>query len=233
MPKVICPFCKKEYTSQEKYNTHQLVCDIVHNKKEEIQYSSKEITKMIISLCIKVDKLEKENKEIKNILNTIKVKKVNTLEKLNQTYKLEENIFDLLKLCIQNINIEFISKIADTSLVLLIIQLIVTQIKSKSNFPPFYYCRERQELYIYSTEWKAITTEIIKTMIKQIQNKLIHVYFEWKKEKESENKTNNLEELSTNILIKISLIHDEKYKIKKKLTTYIKEICNDYYDVTP
>ena len=223
MPKIICPFCKKEYTSQEKYTEHQLICDIIYDKKEDLQYSSKDITKMIISLCKKVDKLEKENKEIKNMLNSIKKKKKNTIEFLNQTNKLEKNIFDLLDLCIVNINIKFIDKIVDNSLVLLLVHLIIEQIK-KNKLNPFYYCKERQEMYVYSTEWKVLTIEVIKIMIKQIQNKLINVYFEWKKEKELENKLNNLDEISTCILEKIALIHEEKYKIKKRLNNYIQEI---------
>ena len=222
MPKISCPFCKKEYTSQEKYSDHQLICNIIYEKKEDLQYSSKDITKMIISLCKKVDKLEKENKEIKNMLNTIKKKKKNTLDLLNQTHKLEKNIFDLLNLCIANINIKFIDRIIDNSLVLLIVHLMVDQIK-KNKLNPFYYCKERQEMYVYSTEWKVLTIELIKVAIKQIQNKLINVYFEWKKEKELENKMNNLDEVSTSILEKIALIHEEKYKIKKRLNNFIQE----------
>ena len=144
------------------------------------------------------------------------------MDLLNQTHKLEKNIFDLLNLCIANINIKFIDRIIDNSLVLLIVHLMVDQIK-KNKLNPFYYCKERQEMYVYSTEWKVLTIELIKVTIKQIQNKLIHVYFEWKKEKELENKMNNLDEVSTSILEKIALIHEEKYKIKKRLHNYIQE----------
>jgi nitrogenase subunit NifH len=179
---------------------------------------------MLILLCKKVDKLEQENKEIKKILHQYDKKKQNILELLNNTYSLEKNIDDFLEEYLKEINTQMIEKIATNPLVLLVVNLLIQQIKKSKNQSPFYYCKEKQEIYVYTKEWVSFQTTLLKDFVKKIQNKLIHIYFEWKKQKEEENKTKNLDEISTQIIMKISLFHEERIKLKKKFIHYLQEI---------
>ena len=224
MPKIICPFCKKEYTRQSIYEDHKLICNVIHDKSEEFIYSAKDMSKMLILLCKKVDKLEKENKEIKKILHNYDKKKQNILELLNTTYLLEKNLYDFLEEYLKEINIQFIEKIINNSIVLLMIHLIVQQIKKNQKESPFYYCKEKQEIYVYTKEWVIFQTTLLKEFVKKIQNKLIHIYFEWKKQKEEENNIKNLDEISTKIIMKITSFPDDKIKFKKKLIHYLQEL---------
>jgi hypothetical protein len=182
------------------------------------------MSKMLILLCKKVDKLEKENKEIKKILHNYDKKKQNILELLNTTYLLEKNLYDFLEEYLKEINIQFIEKIINNSIVLLMIHLIVQQIKKNQKESPFYYCKEKQEIYVYTKEWVIFQTTLLKEFVKKIQNKLIHIYFEWKKQKEEENNIKNLDEISTKIIMKITSFPDDKIKFKKKLIHYLQEL---------
>ena len=175
-------------------------------------------------LCIKMDKLEKENKEIKKMLNSFEKKKQNVLDLLNSTYKLEKNIDDFMIEYLKEINVNLIEKISTTSLILLIANLFIKIINKNKKESPFYYCKEKQEIYIYTSEWVVLQTTILKDVIKKIQNKLINIYFEWKKQKEEENKIKNLDEISTQIIMKISLFHEHKVTLKKKLIHYFQEM---------
>jgi len=224
MPKITCPFCKKEYTRQSTYDDHQLICNVIYDKSEELIYSSKDMSKMLILLCKKVDKLEKENKEIKKILYSFEKKKQNVLELLNNTYQMEKNIDDFMDEYLKEINICLIEKITTTSLILLIVNLLIQKINKNRKESPFYYCKEKQEIYVYTKEWVNLQPTLLKEIMKKIQNKLIHIYFEWKKQKEEENKTKNLDEISTQIIMKISLFHEERIKLKKKFIHYLQEI---------
>jgi len=224
MPKFTCPFCKKEYTTQSKYDNHQLICNTVHDKSEEFIYSAKDMSKMLALLCKKVDKLEKENKEMKTILYSLKKKKENILELLNNTYKLEKNLDDFIDDYLKEINICLIEKITTTSLVLLIVNSLIKKINKNKKESPFYYCKEKQEIYVYMKEWVNLQPSLLKEIIKKIQNKLIHTYFEWKKQKEEENNTKNLDEISTQVIMKISLFHEDRIKLKKKFIHYLQEM---------
>jgi hypothetical protein len=225
MPKIICPFCKKEYTRQSIYEDHKLICNVIHDKSEEFIYSAKDMSKMLILLCKKVDKLEKENKEIKKILYSLDKKKQNVLELLNNTYQLEKNLDNFIDEYLKEIDIYLIEKISTTSLVLLIISLLIQKINKNKKESPFYYCKEKQEIYVYTKEWVNLQTILLKEIMKKIQNKLIFIYFEWKKQKEEEtNKIKNLDEISTKIIMKISLFHEDRMNFKKKLLCYLQEI---------
>lgn len=224
MPKVVCPFCKKEYTTQCKYDDHRLICDVINDKSEEFIYSAKDMSKMLILLCKKVDKLEKENKEMKKILCTLDKKRQNVLELLNNTYKLEKNLDDFMDEYLKEIDINFIEKISSTTIILLIVNLLIQKINKNKKESPFYYCKEKHEIYVYTKEWVILQTTLLKEVIKKIQNKLINIYFEWKKQKEEENKIKNLDEISTQIIMKISLFHENRIKLKKKLIHYFQEL---------
>jgi hypothetical protein len=90
---------------------------------------------------------------------------------------------------LKEINICLIEKISTTSLILLIINLLIKKINKNKKESPFYYYKEKQEIYVYTKEWVILQSTLLKEIIKKIQNKLINIYFEWKKLKEEENKT--------------------------------------------
>ena len=146
------------------------------------------------------------------------------LELLNNTYQMEKNIDDFMDEYLKEINICLIEKITTTSLILLIVNLFIQKINKNRKESPFYYCKEKQEIYVYTKEWVNLQPTLLKEIMKKIQNKLIHIYFEWKKQKEEENKTKNLDEISTQIIMKISLFHEERIKLKKKFIHYLQEI---------
>jgi len=220
MPKIICFHCKREYTTKEKYSDHKIYCDVIHNPQEQPTYSLKDISIMMSALIKKVDKLEKEQKEMKKELKSVNRKKESVLSILNKTYPLNENLYKFLEKFLNEINEDWIDKIIDesinTNLVSYLLKHIEKRKKENEKFiPPFYYCNIKQEIYVYTHEWVLFQAKTLTDFVDKIQSKLIIIYFEWKKNKE--NKVKNMDEISQKMMLKISKLNDEKFKLRKML----------------
>jgi hypothetical protein len=182
-----------------------------------------ELSKIVLILCEKVEKIEKENKEMKSQLIHLKKRKKNSILELLHKVEPFMDVYQWLEKCINNINIQFMNQITNESILSIMMNIWVEELK-KGEITPFYCSKENKELYGYvNREWKIVNIELFKEIINKCQDKMIIEYKNWKEKEEQIGKNNKLEETATLLIQNIISFKDSRLKIKKKLSYYLQE----------
>jgi uncharacterized protein YeeX (DUF496 family) len=230
LPAQCCVNCGKSYKKKENLNKHLVVCELLERGKkkqsikieedeEETIPSQKKLFEMLIDLGIKYSRLEEKVEEINKWI-VKKKKKINVLEWLNSNVKPTVTFEDIIDKI--NVNEEDISILLQNTFYDVLNNIFTRTIFhfSETENPIFTFVQKPNKFYIYDSNnvWSELTRENFIKFLNKIHSKIFKEFYEWKKNREIEIKTNEkMSILCNKTLIKIMDININEESVLSKI----------------
>ena len=228
-PAQCCVNCGKTYKKRENLNKHLVICELLEKskKKRSIKIeeededipSQQKLYQMLIELGLKYSRLEEKVEEINKWI-VKKKKKINVLEWLNSNITpviTFENISEKINVEDEDITILFNNTFYD----------VINAVFSKTiyNFsetenPIFTFVQKPNKFYIYDSNgvWIELNRVNFVQFLNKIHSKISKKFYEWKKDREAEIKTNEkMQILYNKTLIKIMSIDINEESVLSKI----------------
>jgi hypothetical protein len=228
-PSQCCIHCGKSYVKRENLNKHAILCDLLHKARntkliiddedDEQVPSPKKMYQMLIELGLKYSKIEEKIEEI-NKWVVKKKKKINVLDWLNSnitpTVKFDDIIDNII---VNEEDVNFLLHNTFYDVLNKIFERTIYNFNENEN-PMFAFVQKINMFYIYDSNniWIELNREKLTKFLNKIHMKVFKAFYEWKKEKGNEIKSNdNTATLCDKTLIKIMNIEFTQESILSKV----------------
>jgi uncharacterized protein YeeX (DUF496 family) len=200
-PSQCCFHCGKSYVKRVNLDKHLVICGLLQEAKKRPQLiieedenipSQRKMFQMLIELGQKYNKLEEKLTEVNKWVAKRK-KKINVLEWLNSNITpnaVFESIIDKI-----TVNEEDIHNLLENSfydVINDIFERTIYKLDEKQN-PIYCFVQKQNIFYVYDSDqtWIELTKERLIKFLNKVHMKIIKAFYEWKKMKTSEIKTDD------------------------------------------
>lgn len=203
-PAQCCIHCGRSYIKRVNLDKHIVICELLHNSNKKpktieedhmVIPSQQKMFQMLIELGQKYNKLEEKVEEI-NKWVVKKKKKINVLEWLNANVT-PNIVFDSIldKITINDEDLKILMNNNFNDLLNEVFSRTIYKFNETEN-PIFSFIQKINTFYIYDTIdgkniWIELTTERLIKFLNKVHMKVLRVFFDWKKTKETDIKSND------------------------------------------
>ena len=202
-PALCCIHCGKSYIKRVNLDKHSVICELLNNSKksklvieeDDTLPSQRKMFQMLIELGMKFNKLEENMEEI-NKWVVKKKKKINVLEWLNANMTpniVFDSIIDRITVNDEDLKILMDNQFNDT-----LNEVFTRTIYNfnETENPIFAFVQKANVFYIYDIidnkkVWVELSRERLIKFLNKVHIKIMKSFYEWKKTKENEIKTND------------------------------------------
>lgn len=191
--KKTCIYCTKQYVREKSLSKHQIMCEMVFNKRRTVNneddepvYTLKQLNTIIKELVLKNAKLEEDVKELKKHLLKEK-KKFNVIDWLSTniitTYPFDE-IIDKITVEIKHIEYMRYNKLLDTIYLIIDNHLQLEQPDEDDKhkrIPIVCISEKKNAFYIYTDNWIEFSQGDMICFLNKLHKKILIKLCEWKR----------------------------------------------------
>ena len=195
---LLCPTCGKQYTRENPYNKHKLVCRILNgSSNQSLQLQTlEELVKSNNKLKAEVAELKKQSK--------VQKKKIPLLELLEKNYKPTKNYYELLDIIITSDNLE---NIFQSNIVSALPEIIQNRCSIEDICPLQAFDSRENILYVYSdSKWEEITKNNFDQIIFKIIKSAMIEFKNWENLHKNELHTDNFSQIYFKNISKIMVV---------------------------
>ena len=195
LPPLKCKFCSKEFTKQERYDTHKLLCiecdsktsqDPIDLDQSEI-ISNVSLRKVIMELVKSNNQLRKEVNELKKWVQT-KKKKIVVIDWLNINCKPEQSYKEYMtNLVIERSDLKIIFDSGLIDGIDEILKVYMSRQTKEGQIVPFSsFDQKNNTLYVYTEngKWELLSPKDFNTIISRLSQQILQEFGKWKDENE-------------------------------------------------
>ncbi len=193
--KKTCIYCTKQYVREKSLSKHQIMCEMVFNKRsrnnvnsedDEPVYTLKQLNTIIKELVLKNAKLEEDVKELKKYLLKEK-KKFNVIDWLSTniitTYSFDE-IIDKITVEIKHVEYMRYNKLLDTIYLIIDDHIRLEQPDEDDKhkrIPIVCISEKKNTFYIYTDNWIEFSQGDMICLLNKLHKKILIKLCEWKR----------------------------------------------------
>ena len=196
-----CVYCGKNYKNKTNLNKHRILCELYYNsknrklKEDEIEVpSQRKLYLMLLEFADKFNNLEEKVNEINKLVIKHK-KKINIIKWLNDNMRPQINFNQLFERIIIN-DTDDVDYLFENSFIDTLNNIFSKYIYNllQNEKPILAFIEKSNTFYVYENEeikWVELSKENLIKFLNKIYMKIQRMFYNWKKNKQTEIKAND------------------------------------------